>query len=74
MAMEGKAVWVSSGTDVIKYGRGKEVMRVSNPLGSNLAFVLVFGNQILALTEDGGRMLVWETTEGSKQELPVVCA
>ena len=26
MAMEGKAIWVSSGTDVIKYGRGKEVM------------------------------------------------
>ena len=26
MAMDGKAIWVSSGTDVIKYGRGKEVI------------------------------------------------
>ncbi|KAJ3552995.1 hypothetical protein NM688_g3858 [Phlebia brevispora] len=67
MAMEGKAVWVSAGTDLIKYLRGKEVTRLSNPLGSKLAFMLVFGNQLLALTEDGGHMLVWETAEGSLQ-------
>ena len=66
MAMEGKAVWVSSGTDVIKYGRGKEVMRLSNPLGSSIAFILVFGSQLLALAEDGGRMFIWDTSEGSE--------
>ncbi|KAF7796706.1 hypothetical protein EIP86_007889 [Pleurotus ostreatoroseus] len=67
MAMDGKAIWVSSGTELIKYLRGKEVARISNPLGSPLSFILVFGNQILALTEDGGRMLVWDTVEGVLQ-------
>lgn len=66
MAMEGKAIWVSSGPHVVKYGRGKEVMRISNPLGSNVSFILVFGNQLLALTEDGGRMFVWDTTDGGE--------
>ena len=64
MAMDGKAVWTSSGPDVIKYLRGKEVARISNPLGSTLSYFIIFGNQLLALTEDGKRMFVWDTAEG----------
>ncbi|EKM55193.1 uncharacterized protein PHACADRAFT_120318 [Phanerochaete carnosa HHB-10118-sp] len=63
LAMEGKAVWAAAGPDVIKYFRGKEVTRVSNPLGSALSFILIFGTQLLALTEDGKRMLTWDTDE-----------
>jgi U3 small nucleolar RNA-associated protein 21 len=58
--MDGKAVWAASGSDVIRYLRGKEIARLSNPLGSTLSFFLIFGTQLLALTEDGRRMLVWD--------------
>lgn len=66
MAMDGKAVWAAAGSDVIKYLRGKEVTRVSNPFGSTLSFILIFGTQLLALTEDGKHMIVWDTNEGGK--------
>ncbi|OJT09103.1 U3 small nucleolar RNA-associated protein 21 -like protein [Trametes pubescens] len=67
MAMDGNAVWISSGPYVIKYLRGKEVDRLSNPLESSLTHILIFGTQLLALTEDGGRMLVWDTDSGELQ-------
>ncbi|KAF8643908.1 hypothetical protein AX16_008924 [Volvariella volvacea WC 439] len=63
--MDGDAVWASAGPHAIKYIRGKEVLRVSNPLESNLSFITIFGSQILALTEDGGRMLIWDTKTGA---------
>ncbi|PPQ63266.1 hypothetical protein CVT24_006791 [Panaeolus cyanescens] len=62
MAMDGDAVWVASGIHLIKYIRGKEVLRASNPLGGNLSFITVFGSQILALTESGDRLLLWNTS------------
>lgn len=40
-----------------------QIDRLSNPFGSTLSFMLIFGNQLLALTEDGKRMLVWDTAE-----------
>ncbi|KAJ7685354.1 Utp21 specific WD40 associated putative domain-containing protein [Mycena polygramma] len=64
LAMDGDAVWAASGPHVIKYIRGKEVLRATNPLGTTLAFIIIFGTQILALTEDGRRMLLWDTTSG----------
>ncbi|KAI0372915.1 Utp21-domain-containing protein [Pilatotrama ljubarskyi] len=67
MAMDGNAVWVSSGPYVIKYLRGKEVERLSNPLESSLSHILIFGKQLLALTDDGSRMLVWDTESGELQ-------
>ncbi|CCM04722.1 uncharacterized protein FIBRA_06910 [Fibroporia radiculosa] len=63
MCMDGNAVWVSSGPTVIKYIRGKEAGRVINPLQTDLASVLVFGSQLLALTEDRTRMLIWGTED-----------
>ncbi|KAF9246284.1 Utp21 specific WD40 associated putative domain-containing protein [Melanogaster broomeanus] len=62
LLMEGDAVWASSGTRVIKYLRGKEVARATNPLGTSLASIVMFGSQLLALTEDGGRMLLWDVS------------
>ncbi|KAF6763843.1 Utp21 specific WD40 associated putative domain-containing protein [Ephemerocybe angulata] len=67
MAMDGDAVWVAASTFLIKYIRGKEILRIENPLGSNLAYVTIFGSFILALTEQGDRMLTWDTTSGALQ-------
>ncbi|KAF8236226.1 Utp21-domain-containing protein [Tricholoma matsutake] len=64
LAMDGDAVWASCGPHVIKYHRGKEVLRVTNPLGTALSFITIFGSQLLALTENGGRMLFWDTSGG----------
>ncbi|TFY79039.1 hypothetical protein EWM64_g4973, partial [Hericium alpestre] len=62
MLIEGDAVWAATGPYVIKYLRGKEVGRVSNPLGSPLGSILAFGSTLLALTSDGRRLLVWNIT------------
>ncbi|KZT09652.1 Utp21-domain-containing protein [Laetiporus sulphureus 93-53] len=60
MAMEGNSVWTASGPNVIRYIRGKETGRLVNPLGTTISFILVFGSQLLALTDDGSRMLAWD--------------
>ncbi|RDX56504.1 Utp21-domain-containing protein [Lentinus brumalis] len=67
MAMDGNAVWVSSGPYLIKYLRGKEVDRLVNPLETSLTHILVFGPQLLALTEDGSRLLIWDMANGELQ-------
>ncbi|RDB22141.1 U3 small nucleolar RNA-associated protein 21 [Hypsizygus marmoreus] len=64
LAMDGDAVWAAAGPHAIKYIRGKEILRVTNPLGTTLSFITIFGSQLLALTEDGSRMLLWDTTDG----------
>ncbi|KAG1877929.1 Utp21 specific WD40 associated putative domain-containing protein [Suillus subalutaceus] len=66
LVMDGDAVWAASGIHVIKYLRGKEVSRVSNPLRTPLAFIILFGSQLLALTEGGGRMLIWEVSTNER--------
>ncbi|KAJ7632781.1 Utp21 specific WD40 associated putative domain-containing protein [Roridomyces roridus] len=65
LAMDGDAVWAASGPNVLKYIRGKEVLRGTNPLGTSLSYITIFGEHILALTEDGRRMLLWDTTTGA---------
>lgn len=60
ISMSGDSVWASTGPHVVKYIRGKEVGRLTNPLGTKLSFILVFGEQLLALTENGSRMLIWD--------------
>ncbi|KAG5635440.1 hypothetical protein H0H81_011247 [Sphagnurus paluster] len=64
LAMDGDAVWAAAGPHAIKYIRGKEVLRATNPLGTTLSFITIFGSQLLALTEDGSRMLLWNNKEG----------
>lgn len=41
-----------------------QILRVTNPLATNISSILVFGSQLLALTEDGRRMLIWNATGG----------
>ncbi|KIK30971.1 hypothetical protein PISMIDRAFT_127201 [Pisolithus microcarpus 441] len=62
VAMDGDAVWCASGLHAIKYIRGKEVLRVTNPLGSALSSLILFGSHLLALTGDGTRMLIWDVS------------
>ncbi|KDR73654.1 hypothetical protein GALMADRAFT_100477 [Galerina marginata CBS 339.88] len=70
MAMDGDAIWVASGIHLIKYLRGKEachISRLTNPLETNLSFITIFGSQLLALTENGDRMLIWNTSDGEME-------
>lgn len=39
---------------------------MTNPLGTALSFITIFASQLLALTEDGSRMLLWNTKEGGE--------
>ena len=41
-----------------------KVGRLTNPLETNISSILVLGTQLLALTEDGTRMLVWDIGSG----------
>lgn len=41
-----------------------KVGRSTNPLETNIASLLVLGSELLALTEDGTRMLVWDIGGG----------
>jgi len=78
VVIDGDAVWGASGVNAIKYIRGKEVCifvqlrlspsrglqvcRATNPLGTTLASISLFGSQLLALTKDGTRMLIWDVS------------
>ncbi|KAI5899586.1 Utp21-domain-containing protein [Schizophyllum commune H4-8] len=64
LAMDGDAVWAAAGAHLIKYLRGKEVLRAGNPHARPLATATIFGNQILALEEGGGRLLLFSTADG----------
>lgn len=48
-----------------------KVGRVSNPFGTVLASIIIFGSQVLALTEDGGRLLIWDIAGGGKNFIAV---
>ena len=47
-----------------------QVLRLSNPLETNLSFVTIFGPQLLALNEQGDKMLIWNTSDGGNYFLP----
>lgn len=38
----------------------------SNPFEETVTSLLVFGSQLLALSEDGERLLIWDTHDGSE--------
>lgn len=63
MAFDGDFVWASSGPHVLKYSRGKEVCRLTNPLGTLITSPLIFGSHLLSLTEDGRNLLSWDISE-----------
>lgn len=41
-----------------------KISRLTDPLGASLASLLVFGPQLLALSADGRRLLVWDAVQG----------
>ncbi|EGO20885.1 hypothetical protein SERLADRAFT_363098 [Serpula lacrymans var. lacrymans S7.9] len=72
MAMDDDSVWVASGSHVIKYIRGKEAARLTNPMGTLLVSILIFGTQLLALTEDGAKMLIWDIAKADAEIIAVI--
>ncbi|KAF7778503.1 hypothetical protein Agabi119p4_2848 [Agaricus bisporus var. burnettii] len=64
LALDGDAVWAASGPHAIKYIRGKPVSTLTNPLDTPISYIQTFGTALLALTEDGEHMLVWDTSDG----------
>lgn len=40
-----------------------KVSRLTNPLGTGINAPLVFGSQLLSLTEDGRNLLIWDASE-----------
>ncbi|KAF9265570.1 Utp21-domain-containing protein [Marasmius fiardii PR-910] len=69
LAMDGDAVWAATGFHAVKYLRGKETLRVSNPVETNISFITVFGSRLLALSEGGDRLICWDTSDGAFQSI-----
>lgn len=47
-----------------------KVLTVVNPFDEPMTSLLIFGSQLLALSEDGGRLLIWDVNDGSE---PFAC-
>ncbi|KIM28873.1 hypothetical protein M408DRAFT_329296 [Serendipita vermifera MAFF 305830] len=67
VVLDGDHVLVTAGPDIIRYTAGKETSRLSSPFASSLSSVLVFGSQLLALTDDGRHLLVWDANSEELQ-------
>ncbi|KAG9055076.1 hypothetical protein FS842_003228 [Serendipita sp. 407] len=64
MTMEGNNIWVTAGPSVICYEAGRQISRFINPFHTILSSIIAFGSQILALTDDGRRLLTWDAQSG----------
>ncbi|KAF8682478.1 Utp21 protein [Rhizoctonia solani] len=60
VALDENFVWALAGTYAIKYTRGKEIGRATNPLGTTLSSMLLFGSHLLCLSSDGAHAIVWD--------------
>lgn len=49
-----------------------KVLATPNPFEVPVTSLLVFGSQLLALSEDGGRLLIWDTNDGCEHHLFLV--
>ncbi|WVQ96671.1 hypothetical protein IAU59_003777 [Kwoniella sp. CBS 9459] len=65
LAMTGTEIFASAGARVIKYHRGKETGSYLSPDQSTLGKILIFGDELLVLKEDGSGLLVYDLS--SKQ-------
>ena len=81
LSIHGNYVWAAAGPEVLQYETGKQVGRLallpfssftstqiavfSNPQGTPLSMILNFGNQVLALTEDGRYLHAWDVETGN---------
>ena len=52
-------MFAAAGPRVIKYYRGKEAETYTTPDGSTLGKIMIFGEQLIALKNDGTGMFVW---------------
>lgn len=43
-----------------------QVLRVLNPLGTSLSFIMIFGSQLLALEERGEHLHIWNASNGGR--------
>jgi U3 small nucleolar RNA-associated protein 21 len=48
----------------LRFTEEDQMSRFTNPLGTTLTSILVFGSQTLALTADGRHLLVWDAESG----------
>ncbi|WWC70746.1 uncharacterized protein I206_104697 [Kwoniella pini CBS 10737] len=64
LAMTGTEIFASAGARVIKYHRGKETGSYISPDQSNLGKILIFGDELLVLKEDGTGMVIYDLKGG----------
>jgi U3 small nucleolar RNA-associated protein 21 len=60
----GSDVYAAAGKRVIKYFRGKEVGEFVAPDESNLGTMILLGEDLMVLKEDGSGLLIWNTKTG----------
>ncbi|KAG8746806.1 hypothetical protein FRC12_014216 [Ceratobasidium sp. 428] len=60
VALDESFVWALAGPHAIKYTRGKEVGRTTNPFNTTLSSFLLFGSHLLCLTSDGAHAIFWD--------------
>lgn len=60
----GTEVYAAVGNKLIKYFRGKEIGRLESPDEGVLGTMIMLGDDLLALKEDGTGMLIWNTKSG----------
>ncbi len=67
LAVHANTVFASTGQQVIRYLRGKEVTSYDAPeASSTLGQIMIFGEQLLALKEDGTGLIVWSIETGGE--------
>lgn len=66
LAQTGNEVFASTGSRVVKYYRGKEEASFEAPDNSPLGTIILFGEEVLALKEDGTGMIVWNHKTGGE--------
>ncbi|EIW66765.1 hypothetical protein TREMEDRAFT_45592 [Tremella mesenterica DSM 1558] len=59
LAQTGTDVYAACGNGVTRYLRGKAVGRYESG-GDKVGKILIFGEQLVGLTEDGGGLLIWD--------------
>jgi hypothetical protein len=66
----GSEVYATAGKRLIKYFRGKEVGEFQAPDGSELGTMILLGEDIMVLKEDGSGLLIWNIKTGGMPSSP----
>jgi hypothetical protein len=65
----GSEVYAAAGSRVIKYFRGKEVGEFTSPDASGLGTMILLGDEMLVLKEDGTGLFIWDVKTGGGFEI-----